>query len=261
MKRTLLAAFVVIALPAHAQFAPPGAVPQRPAAAPAAPAIPAAPGATPFVQPGTSQTALQVQRIAPQLVAFAGSQTNFENLVNGLASGSQVTLTTVEPSGATMSATFTPAAGAIGSPVEIARALEATRQRFIASGIATPSAQQLGSTLAGTNVPVTLQTPVIMPGGFAASPPAVGTPPALPAATPATGLEPGAAASGGSLPSGAEQLQQQQQPQLPRVNRSDSARAGNLSDSPIPANPITPGPAITPPALEGAAPTTSPQPN
>ncbi|TMH64238.1 MAG: hypothetical protein E6H57_16070 [Betaproteobacteria bacterium] len=38
--------------------------------------------------------ALEVQRLAPQLVAFAGGDANFQNLVNGLASGTLVTLST-----------------------------------------------------------------------------------------------------------------------------------------------------------------------
>jgi hypothetical protein len=246
MIRTPIAAvFLVAAFQAYAQLAP-----QQPSRAVPARSTSATPQAD---QPASAvPLPLQVQRIAPQLVAFTGSQTNFDNLVNGLASGSPVTLTTVEPSGATQTVTFTPASGAVSSPVEIARSLEATRQQLISSGVATPTAQQLGSTLAGTNVPVTLQTPVVNPGGTAVSPPAVGTAPALPAATPATGLEPGAAAAGGSLPSAAEQLQQR--PALPRANRSDSPRAGNLSDTPTPANQPIPGPAITPPALEGAPP-------
>ena len=220
MRTTLLVAFLFLAIQAHAQIAPRA---DQPASAVPLP--------------------LQVQRIAPQLVAFAGSQANFDNLVNGLAAGSPVTLTTVDPSGAAQTVTFTPAGGAVSSPVEIARSLEATRQRLIASGIATPNAQQLGTTLAGTDVPVTLSTPVAVPGATA---------PATPSATPGTGLVPGAAAAGGSLPSAAEQIQSR--PAAPRANTSDSPAAGNLSDSPTPANQPLPGPAITPPALEGAPP-------
>ena len=212
MKATLLVASLFLAIQAHAQIAPRA---DQPASAVPLP--------------------LQVQRIAPQLVAFAGSQANFDNLVNGLAAGSPVTLTTVDPSGAAQTVTFTPAGGAVSSPVEIARSLEATRQRLIASGIATPNAQQLGTTLAGTDVPVTLTTPAAVPG-----------------ATLGSGLVPGAAAAGGSLPSAAEQIQSR--PAAPRTNTSDSPAAGNLSDSPAPANQPLPGPALTPRALEGAPP-------
>jgi hypothetical protein len=216
MKMTLLAASMLVAFQVHAQLSPQPtrAVPQRSTTSPA-PATPASSVPLP----------LQVQRLAPQLVAFAGSQANFENLVNGLAAGSPVTLTTVDPSGATQTVTFTPAGQAVSSPVEIARSLEATRQRLIASGVATPNAQQLGTTLAGTSVPVTLQAPVAAPAP---------------------------AAAGGSLPSAAEQIQAR--PSVPRVNTSDTPATGNLSDSPTPANPPAPGPATAPQALEGAPP-------
>jgi hypothetical protein len=242
MKAPVVAALLVAAFQAHAQIAPqqpPRAVPQRPSAVPERPTVtPQADQPAPGVP-----LPLQVQRIAPQLVAFAGSQANFDNLVNGLAGGSPVTLTTVEPSGATQTVTFTPAAGAATSPAEIARTLEATRQQLIATGVATPTAQQLGSTLAGTSVPVTLGTPVAVPGATA---------PGTPSATPGTGLVPGAAAAGGSLPSAAEQIQSR--PAAPRVNTSDNPAAGNLSDTPVPANQPAPGPAIAPRALEGTAP-------
>ncbi|HEV2431925.1 MAG TPA: hypothetical protein VGT43_10500, partial [Burkholderiales bacterium] len=36
-----------------------------------------------------------VQRLAPQLVAFAGSQSNFQNLVSGLALGTPVQLVSI----------------------------------------------------------------------------------------------------------------------------------------------------------------------
>src|ERR1041384_2133270 len=56
-------------------------------------ALPAAAGAqTTQFQLG-AQPALEVQRLAPQLVAFAGGDVNFNNLVNGLALGLPVTLT------------------------------------------------------------------------------------------------------------------------------------------------------------------------
>ena len=43
--------------------------------------------------------AVSVQRLAPQLVPFAGSEANFQSLVNGLAIGTQVQLFTVLPNG------------------------------------------------------------------------------------------------------------------------------------------------------------------
>jgi hypothetical protein len=87
-------------------------------------------------------TTLEVQRLAPQLVAFAGGDANFANLVNGLALGAPVTLST-----GTQAFSFTPT-GTM-SALQIAQVLETARQSLIARGIATPTAQQLVATLAG----------------------------------------------------------------------------------------------------------------
>jgi hypothetical protein len=149
---------------------------------------------------------VQVQRLAPQLLAFAGSQGNFENLVNGLALGVPVTLSTVGADGVVQTVTFVSPGGAVSDPAEIARTLEATRQQLIASGVATPTAQQLGELISGTTVPVT-----------------VGTIPTTPAA----------AAAGGTLPSPAQQIQSRNAPVAPQVNTSDSRIIGNTSDSPV----------------------------
>ena len=92
-------------------------------------------------------TTLDVQRLAPQLVAFAGGDANFQNLVNGLASGTPVTLTTVAPNGVTQAVTFTPT-GTM-SAQQIAQTLENVRQSLIARGIAAPNGQQLATALAG----------------------------------------------------------------------------------------------------------------
>ena len=92
-----------------------------------------------------------VQQLAPQLVAFAGSQTNFQNLVTGLAQGTPVQLFSVLPDGSTQLVTFTPSA-----PVPVAQIpslLESTRQQLIGLGVATPTAQQLATALAGGIVP------------------------------------------------------------------------------------------------------------
>lgn len=98
------------------------------------------------VQLGT-QPALEVQRLAPQLVAFAGGDVNFNNLVNGLALGLPVTLSSATAPGVTQVVTFTPA-GTM-SVSQIAQLLESARQSLIARGIAAPSAEQLGAVLAG----------------------------------------------------------------------------------------------------------------
>jgi len=166
------------------------------------------------VLPGeTVPIPLQVQRLAPQLVPFAGSQGNFENLVNGFALGVPVTITTVGADGVAQTVTFTPAGGAVPSAPDIARTLEAARQRLIASGVAAPSAPQLGEAGVGAPVPVTVST--------------------LPA-------QPGAAAAGATVPSPAQQIQSRTTPVAPQVNTSDSRTTGNTSDTPLPAQPAAP---------------------
>ena len=105
--------------------------------------------ATGFAQ-GLIQTqtpALEVQRLAPQLVAFAGSDANFQNLVNGLATGSTVTLTTASTTGAPQVVTFTPTGTMTAQ--QIAQTLESVRQSLISRGIAAPTAQQLVTALTG----------------------------------------------------------------------------------------------------------------
>src|SRR5207249_795585 len=127
----------------------------------AAAALAASPGVqaqTVQVQTGTSPV-LEVQRLAPQLVSFAGGDVNFNNLVNGLALGLPVTLTTATAPGVTQVVTFTPA-GTM-SVSQIAQALETARQSLIARGIATPTAEQLGAVLAGGTLSTALGgTPV-----------------------------------------------------------------------------------------------------
>ncbi|HEV3007486.1 MAG TPA: hypothetical protein VGX52_00450, partial [Burkholderiales bacterium] len=102
----------------------------------------------------TVPPALTVQRIAPQLVAFAGSPSNFQSLVTGLAQGTPVQLFTLLPDGFTQVVTFTPA-GPL-PPDQIAQALETARQRLIGLGIANPTAEQLAVTLTGGLVPTPL---------------------------------------------------------------------------------------------------------
>ena len=109
----------------------------------------ACPGA--FAQTTTTATttttvpasAITVQRIAPQLVAFAGSQANFQNLVTGLAQGTPVQLVSVLPDGSAQVVSFTPT-GQLTTE-QIAQSLEAARQRLIGLGIAAPTAEQLAT--------------------------------------------------------------------------------------------------------------------
>lgn len=180
-------------------------------------------------------TALEVQRIAPQLVAFAGGEANFQNLVNGLASGIPVTLTTVLPGGATQVVNFTPA-GTM-TTLQIAQTLESVRQSLISRGIATPSAQQIATAIAGGALPT--------PAGTTQVNGVVATTTTANAATvvqqsPAVQLQNtiSAAAAGGSNPI--------------RSNMSDSFFPRGIADTPTSAAPVvTPAPIATPPATAG----------
>jgi hypothetical protein len=104
--------------------------------------------------PALAQTAVsapqQVQLLAPQLVAFAGSSGNFDSLVSGLTAGTPITLTTVGADGSLQIATFL--TGTALSSLDAARVLEAARQNLIARGVATPSAQQLAASLVGGTI-------------------------------------------------------------------------------------------------------------
>ena len=122
----------------------------------AALALPAAAAAQSTQLQPNSQPALDVQRLAPQLIAFAGGNVNFNNLVNGLAFGLPVTLTTATAPGVTQLITFTPAGTMTAT--QIAQLLETARQSLIARGIATPTAEQLGAVLAGGALSTALGT-------------------------------------------------------------------------------------------------------
>ena len=80
--------------------------------------------------------AVSVQRLAPQLVPFAGSEANFQSLVNGLATGTQVQLFTVLPNGFIQNVSFTPTAAL--TPTQVAQILETARQQLIGLGIGAP---------------------------------------------------------------------------------------------------------------------------
>jgi len=97
---------------------------------------------------------VQVQRVAPQLVAFAGSLSNFQNLVTGLAQGTPVQLVTLLPDGFSQVVTFTPTAAM--PPVQVAQVLETARQQLIGLGIANPTAEQIAVTLMGGIVPTAI---------------------------------------------------------------------------------------------------------
>ena len=117
--------------------------------------------------------ALEVQRLAPQLVAFAGGDANFQNLVNGLAAGTLVTLSTALPTGGTQAVTFTPSGSM--TALQIAQTLETVRQSLIARGIATPTAQQLATALVGGALPTALGTTQVNGVVAATTPPNTST--------------------------------------------------------------------------------------
>src|SRR5690348_13380435 len=121
----------------------------------------------------SSDVASQVIGLAPQLVAFAGSDTNFQNLVQGLSQGTPVTLVTAQPDGLTQTVTFTPS-GAM-SATDIARTLETARQQLITRGVSAPTALQIGTTLVGgslTTAAGTVQVNPVLPlAGGVVTPP------------------------------------------------------------------------------------------
>ncbi len=106
---------------------------------------------TPLAEAQTVTAAQQVQQLAPQLVAFAGSQGNFDSLVNGLAQGLPVALVGTTADGLQQTATFTPAGQM--SAVQIAQLLERARQSLITQGISAPTPEQIGVALLGGRLP------------------------------------------------------------------------------------------------------------
>lgn len=111
---------------------------------------------------GTSQ---QVSLLAPQLVQFTGSQTNFEAIVNGLTQGIPVTITTTDAGGNLQIVTFTPQ-GTL-TPTDAARVIENARNTLITRGVATPSAQQIAVALVGGSLTTptgTAPVPGAIPG-------------------------------------------------------------------------------------------------
>lgn len=190
----------------------------------------------------TTQPALEVQRLAPQLVAFAGGEVNFTNLANGLALGLPVTLTSAIAPGQTQVVTFTPASTM--TPLAIAQSLEAVRQQLIALGVAAPNAGQLAVALVGG----TLLTPA-------------GTVPL----TGVVGVNGQVASSLLGQPTSASFLPGISTNVAPR-NTSDSAFARGISDTPprpapgllvVPGGTTAPG-TTTPGTTTGSAPFAAP---
>jgi hypothetical protein len=201
-----------------------------------------------LAQTTTVPPAITVQRIAPQLVQFAGSQSNFQNLVAGLTQGTQVQLFTVLPDGATQVVSFTPAPL---SADQVAQVLERARQQLIGLGIGNPTGEQLAVALMGGIVPTALGGSQV-PGLLATpAPPAAAVQAQTSAAAGATGattsttpvptapvnvqLLPGTATTATTSPTGTAPL--------PRINTSDSLLpSGFTSRSPTPPTPVVTAP-------------------
>jgi hypothetical protein len=185
---------------------------------------------------------LEVQRLAPQLVDFAGGEANFANLVNGLASGTAVSLTTPLPTGGAQLVSFTPA-GKL-TPLQIAQTLEGVRQSLISRGIAKPTAQQLATALVGGALPTALGTTQVSGVVATITPLATST---AAQQSPAVSMQGGfgAAAAGGTAGI--------------RGNTSDSPFPRGISDTPPAAVPgVTTPPSNAPAAAVGATPAATP---
>jgi len=186
---------------------------------------------------------LEVQRLAPQLVDFAGGEANFANLVNGLASGTAVSLTTPLSTGGAQLVSFTPASKL--TPLQIAQTLEGVRQSLISRGIAKPTAQQLATALVGGALPTALGTTQVSGVVATITPLATNT---VAPQSPAVSIQGGfgaAAAAGGTAGI--------------RGNTSDSPFPRGISDTPPSTVPgATTAPSNAPAAAAGATPGTTP---
>ena len=192
----------------------------------------------------TASPASQVLALAPQLLAFAGDA-NFANLVNGLALGLPVTLSTRLSNGGTEQFTFTPS-GTM-SALEIAQTLEKARQLLISHGVATPTAQQLGTALTGGSLTTASGTTAVNPIVVGAT---TGTTPA--ARSPAAAIQANSPAANAAAGTSAGVR-----------NMSDSALPRGISDTAPQAVPGVTAPApgststVTPAGAATTAPSTS----
>src|SRR5258708_1353807 len=116
------------------------------------------------VQVQTSSPVLDVQRLAPQLLAFAGGDVNFANLVNGLALGLPITLTT-------------PVGPAVAGGTTVRNTSDSPFGRGISD---TPQTLVPGVTI-GPTAPMTTGTAPTTPAPFGAAGTTTATPTARPA--------------------------------------------------------------------------------
>src|SRR5258706_6429948 len=199
--------------------------------------------------------AVEVQGLAPQLVPFAGSQANFQNLVNGLAQGTPISLVGTTAEGLRQPATFPPSSTL--SALQIAQALEQARQALISRGVATPTPEQIGVALVGGALPTPAGSVSIAgiliaaPSASAGASTATATTPALTVTT--RPLVPAAALPGTTL--GTAPLPGATSANAPIRNTSDSPFVRNTSDSPFTRNTSdTPAPSTIPGAIGNPSP-------
>ena len=89
-------------------------------------------------------------RLSSQYASWAGGKSNADSLVDGLRSGSSVTLVTVSPDNSKSIAGFT--ARTRMSSAEIAASLAAAKRSLAGMGIRQPSADQIQAALIGGEV-------------------------------------------------------------------------------------------------------------
>jgi hypothetical protein len=110
--------------------------------------------------------------LASQYATWAGSKGNADALVQGLRSGSSITISTVRADGTTSLAGFTPRASM--TPAEVGAALQRARASLSRLGIDKPSAEQIQAALIGGEVELRDGATTMVNGsvGVAAPPPA-----------------------------------------------------------------------------------------
>jgi hypothetical protein len=100
----------------------------------------------------TSQGNLKVEsRIGSDFNAFAGSTANSSNLVTGLRTGSDITLSSTDAKGVVTTTTFTPPTGKMGYG-NVYTSLALAKHQLAGIGITQPTAQELQAAMIGGNV-------------------------------------------------------------------------------------------------------------
>lgn len=107
----------------------------------------ALPAGSAFSQQTPQAIGQQVTRIAPQLIAFAGSPANLQALAAGLVQGQPIVLGATTADGITQTVTISPTAPLTVENAAIA--LERARQLLITRGISAPTPEQIGVALVG----------------------------------------------------------------------------------------------------------------